>query len=216
MVTADEKLLLGSDNVIDTVLKSCIVDPTDIDMSTMTTTDRHFLLIKLRTLSYGEEYHVEVNCSECGKRQEVAVNLEKLPVTLLEDGFVEPYMEFELPVSKMKIGLRVPRMRDLDDVDDKAKRFHRKFPEAKGDVAYIYRLMMHIMTIDGEEPGRDLQQIIEGWPVRDSSFFKKKINELKVGYDTEVFHTCINSDCREEFDFDLPIGANFFRTRYSD
>jgi hypothetical protein len=214
MVTADEKLLLGSDNVIDTVLLSCIVEPKDVNFDEMTTTDKHFMLIKLRTISYGEEYFVDVPCTECGRRQEVKVNLEDLPVNMLEDDFVEPYAEIKLPVSGLEIGLRVPRVRDLDKVEDNAKRFNRKFPEAKGDIAYIYRLMMHVATVNGEEAGRDLQQLVEGLSVKDSSYFKKKINELKFGYDTEVFHTCVG--CREEFTFDLPIGVNFFRTRYND
>jgi hypothetical protein len=216
MVTADEKLLLGSDDVIDTVLKSCIIEPEDVDLGELTNTDKHFLLIKLRIISYGEEYYVEVGCTECGRRQEVRVNLEQLPIAMLADDFKEPYDEIILPVTGLKIGLKVPRAHDFEQLEDRVRRFQRKFPDAKGDISYIYRLMMHIMTVNDDDriERAQLQKIVESLPVKDSSYFKKAISKLKFGYDTEVFHTCVR--CKEEFSFDLPIGTNFFRTRYED
>jgi len=216
MTTAEEKLLLGStSDALDNILKECVIAPKDIKLDELISPDKHFLIMKLRGLSYGNDYHVTAKCASCGQSTEFKIELDSLNVDYLPEDFIEPYDEFELPVCKQKIALKIPRIKDLNDADTKARRYNKKFPEAKGDIAYIYRLMSNIMTIDDKEVNfSEIQKFIEEMHTKDSSYLKNRINKLKVGYDTDIIEEC--PKCNEEVRFELPITAEFFRTRYDD
>ena len=216
MTTADEKLLLGSSSdVLDLILKECIESPKDINLDSLISPDKHFLLMKLRAISYGSEYPVTTKCQACGASIEYKIDLDSLPVGQLEDDFTEPYDVFELPMCKQEVALKIPRMKELNDAETKARRFHKKFPDAKGDMTYIYRLMVNIATVDGEElTSPDLQSFVEGLSGKDSSYLKNKIGKLKVGYDTEIIEEC--HKCGEDVKFNLPLTYDFFRTRFDD
>lgn len=216
MNTADEKMLLGSTpDALDLILKACIVTPKEINLDELISSDKHFLLLKLRIISYGSEYFVTARCPSCGAMPEYKIDLDSLPVDYLSENFVEPYESFELPMGKQAIELRIPRIKDLNDADAKARRFHKKFTEAKGDMSYIYRLMTNIATVDGKTlPLPELQKFVEEMAVRDSSYMKNKMNKLKVGIDTEIIEEC--PKCNSDHKFELPITYDFFRTRYDD
>jgi hypothetical protein len=216
MTTAEEKMLLGStSDALESVIKACIVSPENIDLNELTSSDKHFLLLKLRVISYGSEYPVSFKCQECGKVSEYNINLDSLPVDYLGDDFVEPYDTVELPVSKSVVELRLPRIKDLNDADLRAKRFNKKFPESKGDITYIYRLMTNIASVDGEiKKLTDLQKFVEELHTKDSSYLRSKINKVKIGFDTEIVEEC--HKCNADVKFDLPITQDFFRTRYDD
>jgi hypothetical protein len=82
-------------------------------------------------------------------------------------------------------------------------------------MTYIYRLMVNIATVDGEElTSPDLQSFVEGLSGKDSSYLKNKIGKLKVGYDTEIIEEC--HKCGEDVKFNLPLTYDFFRTRFDD
>jgi hypothetical protein len=216
MTTAEEKMLLGSTaDALDTILKTCIVSPKDIDLTDLISPDKHFLIMKLRVISYGRDYHVSAKCTSCGQFSEYKVDLDSLTIDYLEEGFTEPYDEFELPECNKIIAVKIPRIKDLNDADTKSRRYHKKFPEAKGDMSYIYRLMSNIMSVDSKELStNELQKFIEELHSKDSSYLKNRINKLKVGYDTDIFEDC--PKCQSEVRFDLPITAEFFRTRFED
>jgi hypothetical protein len=216
MTTAEEKMLLGSTaDALDNILKTCVVSPKDLDLSELISPDKHFLIMKLRIISYGRDYHVQVKCASCGQFSEYKIDLDSLNIDYLPEDFLEPYDEFELPECRKTVSLKIPRIKELNDSDIKAKRYQKKFPEAKGDMGYIYRLMTNIMYIDSKEISPvELQKFIEELHSKDSSYLKNKINKLKVGYDTDMFEDC--PKCQSEVRFDLPITAEFFRTRFDD
>jgi hypothetical protein len=218
MTTSEEKMLLGSTgDALDNIIKACVVEPKNLNLEELISTDKHFLLLKLRVISYGSDYHVSYKCPECGKSNEYLIDLDSLNIDYLAEDFVEPYDSIELRVSKKVIELRIPRIKDLNDADTRAKRFNKKFPLAQGDIGYIYRLMTNIATVDGEEMKyTSLQELIEGLHTKDSSFLRNKINKLKVGIDTEIIEECKNPKCGADISFDLPITSEFFRTRYED
>ena len=216
MTTADEKMLLGSSSdSLDNILKACIVSPKDLILDELVSPDKHFLIMKLRIISYGSEYFVNAKCQSCGATSEYKINLDNLPIDTLPDDFIEVYDEFELPVSKKIIALKIPRVKDLNDADTKAKRFHKKYPESKGDMTYIYRLMTNISSVDADELlPPELQKFIEELHTKDSSYLKNRMNKLKLGYDTEIIEEC--PKCNSDVEFQLPITHEFFRTRYED
>jgi rRNA maturation protein Nop10 len=216
MTTAEEKMLLGSsDDAFDTIIGKCVTKPENFDIGTLISADKHFLLTKLRVVSYGPEYHFSYRCPYCGKVSEFSINLDDLDVKYLPEDFEEPYAVFNLPVCKDEIALKIPRVEDLKSIKMKAKRYNKKFPEAVGDISLIYGIMANIATINGKEMGAsELQRYVEELAAMDASFIRNKINKLEVGIDTTIYEEC--PKCHEDLEFAMPMGPEFFHSRLGE
>lgn len=214
MTTAEEKMLLGSsDDAFESIISKCVEDE-GFDILDCTSADKFFLLIRLRTISYGNDYYYRYTCPHCGKTHEYMVDLDKLEVEYLPEDFKEPYDTFTLPLTKDKIALKIPRNRDLQDIKNKVKRYNKRFPEAKGDVTLIYTMIANIQSVNDKVPaGSEFLTYIEGLPVKDSSFIRNRIQKLRIGIDTTIFEECKNPACKEELEIPLRLGPEFFHTR---
>jgi len=90
METQDQELILRS--MVDTIV-SCLHDT--IDPNTLATFDVEYMFTQIRTKSVGETADIRISCIECGKDNEVKVNLEsitmdvpsKIPEIKLNDKF---------------------------------------------------------------------------------------------------------------------------------
>lgn len=213
ITTAEEKLLLGSSNkAIDDLISACIVEPKDLDLSKLIIPDKHFILVKIRVVSYGSEYEVDYRCPSCSKMGKYKINLDDLNVYYLEDGFTQPF-DVELPVSKDTLSISIPTGADLDNAEKQGKKLHKKFPEAKGDYAYICRIMANIKEVNSEElTFEKLREYVEAMHGKDSAFLRKSLEDIKVGIDTEIEDTC--PLCGDDIKFMLPFGENFFRPQF--
>ncbi len=216
MTTAEEKVLLGSsgEKVFDSMIKSCVVSPEDLKLDDLLAADKHFIIIKLRVLSFGAEYPVMYTHS-CGDSSEYLINLAKLDVHYLPDDFIEPYDEFDLPVCGDRLALKIPRNKDIEDINRKVKKHKKKYPSSKGDISYIYRLAVNIATVNGEDITEiEKDKYIESLHSRDSSYLKHRIGKLEVGIDTNIMTEC--NGCGEDIEFELPFNESFFRSRFDD
>lgn len=216
MTTTEEKLLLGSSpNVLDKIISDCIVKPENLDLGNLLASDKHYILMKLRIISYGLDYFQTNQCNTCGSFTEYKINLEDLDVHYLPEDFEEPYDTFTLPISKQSVSLKLPRVRDLDKAEADAKKYKKKYPESAGDISYVYRLMANIHSVDGETlSNKDLQKFVEGSHATDTSYIKHRMSKIKIGLDTEVLEVC--SNCGADVEFAMTINADFFRTRFDD
>lgn len=215
ITTNDEKLLFGStsSNAFDKVLKNCIVTPADLDIKDLLPFDEHFLMLKLRTHTYGSEYKIQGKCPHCGHKHDFVVNLDEFPVYQLEDSFQEP-IEFTLPVCEKTVSVRLLRNRDTDSVQSQAKKIAKHTGCNAKELEYMLRMAKYIKAIDGEavDEGR-AQAFVEKLQGRDSAFFWYKIDDaVKCGVDTTSEVTC--PECGEEFDLPFQINSEFFRPKF--
>lgn len=214
MTTKEEKMIYGStttEKALEDVLSACIVEPKNFKVDELISPDMTAIMLNLRMLSYGEDYRVSVRCSECGKRNEVDLNLADLPCEYIKDEFEEPIL-IQLPVCNKILGVKLLRNKDFREIEKWQKRIEKRSPDLKGDIGYILRMAYYIQTIDDAEVSKqEAQGFVESLIGRDSAFFWKEVNGIKMGYDTMITHTC--SFCGEEFDFDMPITSEFFRPR---
>ena len=106
MTIAEEKFLYGSssDKAVDNILKSCIVDK-DVNIDDLIVPDKHYALVQLRVMTYGEDYPVDLTCPACRKEFNNVVKLSTLEVDELPDDFKEP-IKITLPVSVPAAGRR--------------------------------------------------------------------------------------------------------------
>lgn len=216
MTTAEEKMLLGSsDDAFDAIISKCVTEPENFEMGKLISADKHFLLIKLRIISYGPEYHFSYKCPHCNRVSDYKINLDDLEVNYLDEDFEEPYDSFELPKSKDRVSLIIPRVEALDSIRLKAKRWNKKFPEAIGDISLIFGMMANIHSVNDKTlDGSSLQRWVENLPAIDSSFIRNRINKLEVGIDTVIYEEC--PKCREDLEFPMPMGPEFFHSRLGE
>lgn len=216
ITTNDEKMLYGSTsgNAFSKVLKSCVVAPENINVGDLLPFDEQFLMLKLRTHTYGSMYSIQGVCPECGHKHVFEVNLDEFPVFTLDDNFKEP-LEFTLPECGSQVSVKLLRNRDYDSIRSQARKIAKHTGANAKELEYLYRMARYIKAIDGEavDEGK-AQNFVEKLTGRDSAYFWWRIDEeVKCGVDTLSEVTCPN--CGEEYDVPFAITSEFFRPRFT-
>lgn len=191
MTFEDEKSLINGGDDEDSVnllLSRCV---SNINVNDLITIDKFYLLMKLREISYGDDYNVLLMCSHCGAENPTNVKLSELNVNPVPDDFQEP-IKYTLPVLKKEVVLRYPRVKD------------EKFLEGTGSLDNIWRF---VESIDGQTNKTVISRVIEKLPLIDIKTMLKLI-KTDFGVDTSVKLKC--SECGEISIKELPINANFF------
>jgi len=193
MQFSDEKAVVNSkkSNVdpINMLLERCVEN---LNTSELLQPDKLYLILKLREISYGEEYPAIVTCDNCSFDNHMNFNLAKLPVEEISEDVSDP-MEFELPVLKKKIKIKLPRVKDEDffkDVDDVSSNLWR-----------------FILEIEGISDKSIISEVSKKFPLKD---IHKIINIMNpdFGVQTKTKYECQN--CKTFNVLDLPITSDFF------
>lgn len=214
ITTSEEKYLYGSsNNVFDKVLKNCIVEPKNLNLDDLLPADELFLVFQLRIHTYGPEYRVSGTCPKCGEKHTYTINLDDAECYYLPEDFVEP-LEFELPVTKSKLSIRLLRKKDFESVRNKAKKLAKSTSSSPKELEYILKMAKYIQKIDDKEVDSiQAQSFVEKLPGKDSAYFWWKLDELvKCGIDPIANVQCNN--CGEEFDLSYGISSEFFRPKF--
>jgi hypothetical protein len=188
----DEKLLAtskGKSDPIGIILSRCV---TNINVPELFPMDKLFLLLKLREISYGDEYNCSVPCPHCNTENKICIHLSQLPVAKVPDDFVDK-MEVYLPMLKKTALVRLPRSKDEIYVSDLEK---------IGD-----NLWRFVEKIDNYEDKVIISKVLEKLPIKD---IKTLTNALRIefGVQTKISMDC--SHCRKPSTHELPISPNFF------
>ena len=138
ITTNDEKMLYGSTsgNAFSKVLKSCVVAPENINVGDLLPFDEQFLMLKLRTHTYGSMYSIQGVCPECGHKHVFEVNLDEFPVFTLDDNFKEP-LEFTLPECGSQVSVKLLRNRDYDSIRSQAKKIAKHTGANAKELEYL-------------------------------------------------------------------------------
>jgi len=192
------------------IIDDCIVGDIGISSYDMCVGDYQFLLYKLRTVTYGSDYIMDVRCPYCGFTRKETVNLDELPPIKYTEEF-NNYRRFTLPKTGVEIELNIQTPRMLDNVVNKAREFKAKFP-GSSDPTLTYTIKYLIRTIDGKNPDPlKVEQWIKELPMADVNTiitYAEKMNNL-IGIDTNLIIHC--DVCGLYQDAQLSIGKEFFR-----
>lgn len=218
MSLLDEKRRLASPgmNGIIELISNCIVSPEGVNVMDMTGFDVDFLMLKLRVVSHGPMYNVEVVCPYCGKVNKIAINLDDIPVKEVEDNFEYMTEIGPLPVSGDILKVKMLTFGDSDKIETESKRILEKFPEYEGDPSGIINYIYKIVEVNGKKdiPYPQLKTYVEGMTAADSIYLDEAYSSFigKYGPETTVMFKC--NHCREDFMKDMPMNAEFFRPKY--
>jgi hypothetical protein len=193
------------------VIDDCMVESPGISAYDMCVGDYQFCLHKLRIVTYGPEYKMSTVCPYCGYTNTEVVNLEDFNIKEYSDE-IEKYREFELPITKKVIRLKLETPRRLDQVTEKIKDFKKKTNNSQSDPTLVFTISSLIDTIDGKKPNiLKLDDWVRNLPMRDTNVIllnADKYNE-SIGIDTSMTETC--DMCMLTYQTNFRSTSEFFR-----
>jgi len=209
----EEKIMAGAKNrmtAMDRILERCMVK-CPIPLKDLLITDKFYLLLSLRSISYGSDYQYEIPCAACGIKFKQTVELVKgLQVTMASDDDTEPF-DVLLPVTKKTVSLRFLRGTDEADILKYVEQLGRNQTgmAEDEDPSYEFRLSKHITAIDGKELD-SLQRLhfVEKLTGKDSLEMRRAIGKRETGASMGVSTRC--PACGHTSDILLPITSDFF------
>jgi len=164
-----------------------------VEYEKLTLADKTYLLFKLREISYGNDYPVDIECPQCNFKNSLNIEINKLPVKYLEDsGSLEN--KVVLPDSEVEVEYRFPMADDDASLTDIAD--------------MMDNLWRFIVSVDGHESRMVIQGFIPKTSGKDVLTLQKKIFGTEFGLQTKVNFFC--EDCKADSEIELPLTASFF------
>ena len=214
MTTEDEALRTSPSKLpqktICDMIEGCMVEKPAIHVYDMCEGDVTYLLHKLRTVTYGPEYKMEVMCPNCRETHVITANLDDISVNEYDES-IEALRTITLPKSGKKIGLRMMTPRDRDEIQLRADEVRRKSGSVV-DRTFVYELQHQIESVDGVACSElEAERMVAQMPMADANYLYQKAAEYnrKVGLDTEIVVKC--GKCGFEFVTSFRYGKEFFR-----
>ena len=204
--------LIRSGNVIDLVLKNCILNK-DIDIGELILGDRNSIIIHLILASYGNSYKADVTCNNCNyKNEKYDFDVSKLPVKFLEKEPIEKgknEFEFLLPKSKLNIRFKLlthKEDKEIREVVDKLKKVTKDQREKYSTT----RLKYEIVAINNNYDKSKISFFIDSnqMPIADIGALRNYIDEISPDIITEQEFKC--SSCGETDVIKIPLAYEFF------
>jgi hypothetical protein len=192
MTFEDEKALVSAgkgDDPVNLILQRCT---TNIKIPDLLSMDKLYLIMKLREISYGDDYNTLLVCSHCKAENPTTVKLSQLNVNPVPDDFEDP-ITVMLPTIKKEAKVRLPRVRD-----------ERMMMDTQAALDQIWRF---VVEIDGHTDKSIVAPVVDKLPLRD---VRTILNAIKTDYgvDTKIKFEC--NSCGGVTVVDLPIDSNFF------
>lgn len=215
MTTIEERMRLSGENFWSTmaaILNRCKVN-TDFDMKNLVDFDFFAALVKLRIISYGNNYKTRSKCFICGKEQDVDVDLDTVTVSELPDDFEEPFTIGPLPVSGDILECRFLRVYDYISINDEVTEWRRKHPKDKMNDPEYTLLMEHaIVTVNGVALN-DIQKrrYVEVMVGADSTYYHDEMQRQFYGIHRIGTTKCQETDCESILPYEIAPSENFFR-----
>jgi hypothetical protein len=213
--TREEKLFsagVSSGNLIlNKIFESCVTCP--IDHLKLVLGDRLFILLQLRSITYGRQYDYSYQCDSCRKKAFGVADLDSLVIKEPKDVEDPSKFEVKLPLLKNELVLRLLTGEDEEKIQRYVTQVTAKSRGQASDTEYIYRLARRIDTINGETVGiREAMEFVENLKGADSLAIRDAMVDNDIGPDIDVTPAC-NHCGFEDDSFTLPLEVEFFRPR---
>jgi hypothetical protein len=213
MTTREEDILtsqalIKKGTVINTLIKSCIVDP-NIDVQELILGDRNALMIAIRITGYGAEYSTEFECPECNHKAPYDFMLDQLAIKPLEIdpvSFGQNLFEYTLPVCKKTVQFKFLTGRDEEEMTVTQQKMKKL--QIHTDTLVTTRLQYAIVSVEGKTDKSLINSFIKRMPARDSLVLRKYMEKHEPGIDMRQEYTCPACSYTEEVA--IPLGVSFF------
>ncbi len=194
MTFDDEKAIIASSkkgiDPINVLLENCVKG---VNISELLLFDKMYILMKLREVSYGDEYNFTITCPKCGEDSEVSMSFSNLLVNKVPIDITDP-REITLPICKKKITVRFPRVKD---------EAHLKTAETASNS--LFRFVSKVESYDDIVL---INNFIKKLPLKDVKTLMKEINRSDLGLDPRFVFDC--AACQKLSELEVPITSDFF------
>lgn len=200
------------DLLIQALLANNLRLPNGMKQEELLLTDRHFILVNLRSVSMSPFFSFSVTCPQCGKESVHQADLTQLMVKVPDEGDAEPFV-CTLPKSKKKVGLRFLRVSDAI----KAKEYGKKAMDVDmGDPETRCRLARQIVSIDDQSVKfEEAMAFIRSLIMLDVHVIKGLLEKKENGYLNAVDVQCGKCTAVTR-GVNIPLVSNFFRPLEDD
>ena len=192
------------------IIEDCMITKPKIHVYDMCLGDYEFLFHKLRIVTYGNEYKMDITCPKCGQVTPSSVDLDSLGVNEYDDSYLD-LARITLPITNKLIELKYQTPRDLDTIEYK-KREMQKRAKTNFDYSILFSIMSLIKTVDGQvlDPITK-EEFAKSLPMKDVNYILAKATTLnkKVGVDNLVTTKC--NTCGYEIVVPFRLNNTFFR-----
>ncbi len=187
----DEKMLLAQnpDDPLMAVISRCL---SNVNVEELYPMDKLYLLMKLREISYGDDYKVLLVCPHCSTENPTTIHLSQLNINPIPDDFEDP-RSVMLPGIKKTAVVRSTRLKD------------EKFIKTSLDT--LQQLWRLVVSIDGVTDRQIVSDVIAKLPIKDVKTILKAI-KTDYGVETKIKLEC--KECKKQSVQELPLDANFF------
>ena len=192
MTFEDEKALVSASknqDPINLIIERCT---TNLHIGELLPMDKLYLIMKLREISYGDDYNTLLICPHCKAENPLSVKLSELNVNPVPDDFSDP-VEVKLPGLKKVAKVRLPRLKD--------EKYMKTTEEA---LSNIWRF---VIQIDEYTDKQIISEVLKKLPIKDMRTILKAM-KTDYGVETKVRFDC--DHCHTQSVVELPIDANFF------
>jgi len=195
MTFEDEKSMSTGDrtpqfNAANHLLSRCVLN---VEIEKLVIIDKLYLLIKIRELSYGNEYKVGVVCGKCGCENKLSLELDKLQCNAVPEDFNFTSREIFLDGIKKTAQISYLTVSDEDFVG----------PDKVAD-----NLWRYVTSIEGIDNPSVLSKVILKLPIIDIHKIVKHLMLTDYGIQPQIRYTC--DSCNNSNLINLPLDENFF------
>lgn len=214
-MTAKEEDLLVSPTLnkaglaIDRVIESLLVDKR-VKAKDLLVGDKNAILINARKNAFGEDYEFSYLCNKCGTENIHVKNLNDISIkeinleeetTITESGTIL----IKLPKSGVNLELKFLKGEDENSINQiLEKRAKNNLPTEVLLTRYRYM----IVSVNGNTETETIISFINSMPMLDSTYLRKKYNQLNP--DITLTYSAECSNCNHVNEGGVPISANFF------
>lgn len=192
---------------VNMIFKKCLQESYPADK--LLSADRTFLLIKLRGISYGHEYEVELKCPECSRKFNHVIDLN-LGVNQCPDN-IQTNLEGKLPISGYTFAYRYSRGEDETSLQAYRDNQLRLFGNTGADDSLMFRTASLLEHIEGLTDKKELTTLLKHLPIQDVAYLRNVVTDPPFGVDTKCQVQC--GGCFADFEVELPLEASFFFPR---
>ena len=212
-MTAKEEDLISSTALINNgtamsrLMQACLINKL-VDPDTLLIGDRNAILIAIRITGYGPKHKAKVRCRSCGQISENDFSVGGLTITPLGDTPVQPntnLFAFTLPISGLDVVFRLLTGKDELELSQIAERMKKlEMPETP----ITSRLVQSVVSIGETKELEKVAYMVQNLRAGDARALRKHINKISPGVNMKQWTKCKN--CGEEWEVEMPLGANFF------
>jgi len=203
----DENYIIGSgsngENIILSLLRNKLYEH-DLRPEELLNGDVEAILIYLRNTSFGPEYNINLIDPKTDKPFIGSVVLDELNIKKT-DVKPEPDGTFttKLPRTGVTVKLKPTTFNDTIDID----KMISQYPPGRTVPRITWRLLKHIVEIDGDSDRGKIATFVDSLPIMDSKYIRKFLRDNEPSLDLK---RTVIAPSGELVSFEITFGVEFF------